>query len=314
MANIDDPRKSVITALGANGLIAATKLAAAAMTGSAALLAEGFHSLADTGNQGLLLLGLRRADRPPDAGHPFGHGKERFFWAFVVAVSLFTIGAAFSIYEGVTGLVQGEHAQDLSLVISLGVLGAAFIFEAYALSVAYRQFQQVRQGRSWWEAVRGAKDPEVVTVLFEDAAALVGITIAAGGIVLADITGIAAFDSIAAVLIGLLLGVVATILARESKALLLGEAASDVDRSAMDAAIRDDPATVRVVEVLTMHLAPNEILVAAEVEFRDDLDTNAVEAAVGRIERDLRARVPSVRRIFVEPADGRGTRSGASSS
>lgn len=295
-----NPTKSIVTALVANSLIAAMKLVAAAVTGSSAMLAEGFHSIADSGNQALLLVGLRRAKQPADSDHPFGHGKERFFWAFLVACSLFVIGAAFSTYEGVTGLLEGGH-EEASLPITLGVLGAAAAFEAYAFSVAWAQFGQVRGGRSLWQAIREAKDPEIVTVLFEDTAALAGIAVASTGILLSHLTGEGAFDSVAAILIGVILTVVAFLLARESKALLLGEGASGVDDRAIRRAVEGVPGAARLVDLRTMHLSPDEILVAAEVEFEGGLETREIESAIERLEAEIQRSVPAARRIYVEP-------------
>src|SRR4051794_24246495 len=182
-------------ALFANCAIAVAKSVAAVISGSSAMLAEALHSFADTGNQGLLLLGMKRAERPADEDHPFGHGKERFFWTFVVAISLFTLGAAFSIYLGVEGLVNGHELP--SPVIALVVLGVSALFEANALRTAWKQFQAKRAGRSVPRALRDSKDPEVLTVIAEDSAAISGIAVAVAGIVLAEVTGVAAFDAIA---------------------------------------------------------------------------------------------------------------------
>jgi cation diffusion facilitator family transporter len=302
----------VLAALAANAVITVTKFVAAFLTGSAALLAEGFHSAADTGNQALLLLGLERADARPDHDHPFGHGKERFFWSFVVAVSMFTVGAAFSVYEGVSRLLSGSGS-EISLPVALGVLGVVALFESYAWQKAYRRLHRTKGRRSWWQVVRRTKEPELLTVLLEDSAALVGIVLAAAGIVLAHTTGEPAFDAAGAIAIGLLLGAVAFVLGRESKALLLGEAAGDGNVRAIEEAIGSVPAARAVDELRTMHLAPDRILVAARVALVRDLDTAGVEEVCRRIEGAVRRRVPSAGPVLVEVAAAPRPQSGTAS-
>src|SRR4051812_49681115 len=196
-----DPRRSVLAALLANTAIAIAKFAAAAISGSSAMMAEALHSTADTGNQALLLFGIKRAKRPADEGHPFGHGKARFFWGLLVAVSLFTIGGGFSVYQGVKGLIHGHELPDPT--IALIVIGVAICFEGYAWQTAYRQLNASRRGRSIVGALRNSKDPEVLTVLAEDTAAISGLLVAALGIGLATLTGKAEFDAAASVVIGL---------------------------------------------------------------------------------------------------------------
>src|SRR5918911_355699 len=258
MAERHNPKKSVYAALAANSGIAVAKTAAAVISGSSAMFAEALHSFADTGNQGLLLLGMKRSERPPDEEHPFGHGKERFFWTFVVAVSLFTLGAGFSIYHGVTGLIHGHEVPDP--LIALVVLGVAAVFESLALRTAWQQFQAKRGRRSVRQALREAKDPEILTVLGEDTAALGGIAVAILGIVLSRLTGEPAFDAAASIAIGLILGAVAFFLAREMLGLLLGEAATrPVRRRIVEVTERFD-AVERVVALRTMHLGPQELL------------------------------------------------------
>src|SRR3954454_11893328 len=189
-----DPRKSVLAALMANTAIAIAKFAAAGISGSSAMLAEALHSTADTGNQALLLFGLKRAERPPDEAHPFGHGKARFFWGLLVAVSLFTVGGGFSIWQGVSGLIGGGHELP-EVTLALIVIGVAICFEGYAWHTAWKQLDASRRGRGVWAAVRHSKDPEVLTVLAEDTAAISGLLVAAAGVSLAALTGEAAFDS-----------------------------------------------------------------------------------------------------------------------
>src|SRR4051795_3228875 len=295
-----ESRKSVIAALLANTGIAIAKFAAAAISGSASMLAEAFHSLADTGNQGLLLLGLARSKRPADETHPFGHGKARFFWGLLVAVSLFTLGGGFSIYQGVKGLVEG-HQEVPDVTIALIVIGVAICFEGYAWRTAWKQLDASRRGRGVWAAVRHSKDPEVLTVLAEDTAAISGLLVAAAGISLAALTGEAAFDAAGPILIGVILLAVAFLLGREEGALLLGESVDPQVREAIDRAIEGVPEVERVLEVLTMHLGPDEVLVVTDVRFRDDLDTRHIAEAIDRVEAAIREAAPGASRIYVEP-------------
>jgi cation diffusion facilitator family transporter len=264
------------------------------------MLAEAFHSLADTGNQGLLLLGLARAKRPADDEHPFGHGKARFFWGLLVAVSLFMVGGGFSIYHGVTGLVEG-HQEVPDVTIALIVIAVAICFEGYAWRTAWKQLDASRRGRGVWAALRNSKDPEVLTVLAEDTAAISGLLVAAAGVSLAALTGEAAFDSAGSVIIGLILLAVAFLLGRENAALLLGEAVDPQVRQALDRAIRSVDGVEGVFELLTMHLGPEEFLVVADVRFREDLDTEDIALTIDRVETAIREAEPGATRIYVEP-------------
>jgi cation diffusion facilitator family transporter len=303
VANHDSPKQSVYMALFANSVIAVAKTVAAVISGSSAMLAEALHSFADTGNQGLLLLGMKRSERPADDEHPFGHGKERFFWTFVVAVSLFTLGAGFSIYHGVTGLIHGHEVPDP--LIALLVLGVAAVFESAALRTAWKQFQAKRGRRSVRQALREAKDPEILTVLGEDTAALSGIAVAIVGIVLSNLTETAAFDAAASIGIGLILAAVAFFLAREMLGLLLGESATvPVRRQIVDTVNSFDPVD-RVIDLRTMHVGPQELLIALDVLFQNGLDTDAIERSIDEIERAIRAAVPDARAIFIEPETSR---------
>jgi cation diffusion facilitator family transporter len=296
---VNDSRKSVLAALSANGAIAATKMAAAAISGSTAMLAEGIHSIADTGNQLLLLLGMHRSEKPADEEHPFGHGKERFFWTFVVALMLFSVGGLVSIYRGVDGLVHGEHTPDLWLNLVVLLLAAAF--EGSALRIALRAFNRARRGRSFYAGIRGAKDPETLTVVFEDIAALTGILAAIVGLVLAHLTDNGRFDAGAACLIGLVLLVMAVGLARESRDLLIGESATPEVRRRIRDAINEVDEVDEVRELLTMHVGPDDVLVNVEINFAKGLDTDAVEDAIDAVEERVTAAVPEAARIFVEP-------------
>jgi cation diffusion facilitator family transporter len=295
-----DPRKSVLAALLANTAIAIAKFAAALISGSTSMLAESFHSVADTGNQALLLFGLKSSQKPPDEEHPFGHGKARFFWGLLVAISLFTVGGGFSIWQGVHGLVSGDHELP-SVTVALVVIAIAICFEGYAWRTAWQQLDATRRGRGVWAALRNSKDPEILTVLAEDTAAISGLLVAAAGISLSSLTDEPAFDAAGSVIIGLILLAVAFLLGRENAALLLGEAVDPQVRQRIERAIDGVDAVDGLIELLTMHLGPDEFLVVADVRFRDDLDTEDIARTIDRVEAAIRAAEPGAVRIYVEP-------------
>ena len=301
MAGSDDqdPRRSVLAALMANSAIAIAKFAAALISGSSAMLAEALHSVADTGNQLLLLLGLKRAERPPDEGHPFGHGKARFFWALIVAVSLFTVGGGFSIWHGIQGLIHGHELTDPT--IALIVIAFAICFEGYAWHTAYEHLDADRRGRSIVGALRNSKDPEVLTVLAEDTAAILGLLVAALGIGLASLTGEAAFDAGASVIIGVILLIVAFFLGRENAQLLIGEGIDPQVRVEVERAIREVDGVEDLLELLSMHLSPEDVLVTADVRFRNDLSTEEIARTIDRVEAAIREVAPEATKIYVEP-------------
>lgn len=292
-------RASVLAALTANGAIAVTKLIAAAISGSTALLAEGIHSVADTGNQLLLLLGMKRSEKPPDDDHPFGHGKERFFWTFVVAMTLFSVGGLVSIGRGVQGLLEREEAPDLWLGVVVLVLAA--IFEGSALRIALRSFNRERGRRTIWTGIRRAKNPETLTVVFEDSAALSGIAAALIGLFLAHFTDDSRFDAGAAIVIGVILIVVASALARESRDLLIGESATPEVRGTIRRAIESVECVDEIRDLLTMHVGPEAILVNVEIAFADGMDTDGVEDSIREVEERIFEAEPQVTKIFVEP-------------
>ncbi len=301
-------RRSVIAALIANSAVMVTKFFAALVSGSSAMLAEAFHSVADTGNQAMLLLGMHRAERPADEEHPFGHGHERFFWAFVVSISLFVIGASVSLFKGTAELVEGSEAPDP--VVPLIVLALAAVFESYGLRTGWKAFQEIRGGRSLVTAWRELKQPEVLTVLAEDTSALLGIAVAATGIALAAATDNGAWDALGSIGVGLILAVSSFLLARETRGLLIGESADPEARRRI-AAILDSIADVeRTVELLTLHTGPEEVLVTADVQFRDGMSTDEIEDAIDAIEERVRQELPEATRIFIEPEDRRASRAG----
>lgn len=289
---------AVTAAIVGNLAIAATKFFAAFLTGSSAMLSEGIHSMVDTGNGALLLLGIRRSKREPDAEHPFGYGKELYFWSLIVAISIFGIGGGMSIYEGI---VHIQHPSPLSdPLVNYIVLGIATLFELGSFAVAYRQFGKVRRKRGVVRAVREGKDPSLFTVVFEDTAALLGLSIAFLGVFLGHRFDNPFIDGGASVAIGLMLCSVALWLAAESKGLLLGEAADPE----MVARIRDlverDEAVLAAGAILTMHLGPREVLLTLEVEFVPGLHADAIHGAIHRIEDRVRADYPEVTRIYIE--------------
>ena len=300
--DIHASRKVIYAALVGNTLIAITKFAAAAWTGSSAMLSEAVHSVVDTGNQCLMLYGMKRAARPADARHPFGYGPELYFWTFVVAILILAGGAGVSIYEGIDK-VRHPHAHT-DAWINYIVLGAALIFEGAAWMVAFREFSRTRKrGGTFMNAVRVSKDPTVFTVLFEDSAAVLGLLVAFIGVLLSDQLGMPVLDGVASIGIGCILGGTAVLLAIETKSLLIGESALPETVESIRRAARSHRGVARVNEVLTMHLGPGDILVNLSLDFEPYLSAGDIEDAVTEIERDIRSRHDEVKRIFVEAQD-----------
>ncbi|MEZ5828016.1 MAG: cation diffusion facilitator family transporter [Hyphomicrobiales bacterium] len=293
-------RKVIFAALAANTLIAISKFVAASITGSSAMMSEGVHSVVDTGNQGLLLLGMSRAKRPADARHPFGYGAEIFFWAFVVAILIFALGAGISFYQGVDKLLNPHPITDP--LVNYIVLAGAFVFEAFAWVIAYREFRKAQGTKrfSVITAVRQSKDPTIFTVLFEDSAAMLGLVAAAVGVYAASSLDVEWADGAASIVIGAILAGAAVLLARETKGLLIGEAASRQVVSGIREIIRDNGKVLHINELRTMHLAPHEILLAISVDFADGMSSQAVEKAVSQLEREIKQTYPEVRRVFIE--------------
>jgi cation diffusion facilitator family transporter len=291
--------KSVIyAALAGNTAIALTKFAAAGFTGSAAMLSEAIHSVVDTGNQLLLLFGLRRAAKPADARHPFGYGLQLYFYTFVVAVLIFGVGAVISIWQGIEKIrhpATVEHAWINYIVLGLGML-----FEGGVWVVALRAFNVERAGRSWILAIRSSKDPTVFTVLFEDTAALAGLAVALLGVFLSETLNAPVIDGVASVLIGAILAVTAFFLASESQSLLTGEAASYHTRRGINRIARAEPGVVGLNQARTMHFGPNEVLVVLSLDFEDTLPAGEVERIVTRLERKIKVAHPDVRQVFIE--------------
>jgi cation diffusion facilitator family transporter len=290
--------KIIIAALIGNALIAVTKFAAAAYTGSSAMLSEGVHSLVDTGNQVLLLFGLKQSRKPPDEDFPFGHGKEIYFWSFVVAILLFAVGAGVSFYEGVVRVVTPHPVENV--FVNYIVLGFAMIFEGAAWYLAFKEFGRVKGSRGYIEAVRQGKDPSFFVVLFEDSAAMLGLLVAFVGVWLGDVTGNSVFDGIASMIIGLILGGAAVWLAYETKGLLIGERANREVVDGIRRLINTQPSVRHVNEVLTMHMGPEFILVNVSVDFSDNIRVGEIEETVARMDHQIKANFPNVKRVFVE--------------
>ena len=291
--------RAVFAALAANLGIAATKFIAFAITGSASMLAESVHSVADSGNQILLLLGRNRANRARTEEHPFGYGRERYFYAFVVAVVLFTVGALFSIYEGIHKITHPEPVRDPA--VAFVVLGIAIVLESFSLRTAVRESSEQRDGHGWLAFIRRAKEPELPAILLEDMAALVGLFLATVGVALTVTTGKEVWDGLGSLAIGALLGCVAIILAVEMKSLLIGESASpDVER-AIVAALEEGAEVERVIHLRTLHMGPESLLVAAKIAVRPCDLAETVAAGIDAAERRVRAAVPIARMIYLEP-------------
>jgi cation diffusion facilitator family transporter len=293
-------KRAIIAAFLANLGIAISKLVAFVFTGAASMLAEAIHSGADTANQGLLMLGGRQARRPADEQHPFGYGTRRYFWAFIVALVLFSLGGLFAIFEGIEKLRE-PHELD-SVEWAIGVLLVAIVLEAFSFRTAIREGRHLKQPRrSWWQFIRHTKNPELPVVLLEDFAALTGLGIALTGVTLAEITHEPRWDAAGSLAIGALLVVVAAVLAYEMSSLLLGESAAPEDLAAIRAAMESHPRVMRIIHLRTEHVGPDEIVVAAKLEFEHHLDVEHLATVIDEVEARTRAAVPAATLIFIEP-------------
>jgi len=296
--------RTLVIALLANLGIAASKFVAAMITGSSAMLTEGVHSVVDSTNQLLLMWGRRAAKKPADKIHPFGYGRELYFWSFVVAVLVFSLGAGVSVYEGILHIMHPEPA--VSPLIAYAVLLIAFLLEGWSTVEAYRDFNKARGNLGWFEAIRHSKDPPSFIVLLENGAAMAGIVAAAIGLLLSQLTHDPFYDGAASIVIGVILGFTAALLAYESKGLLIGEAADpELVRNLHELAC-SMPGVVGVGHVLTLHSSPDQITVMMNVDFDDDIRARDVENVVCRVEEEARHRWPQVRRLFVRPMQGAG--------
>jgi len=294
-----ESRTAVIAALIGNLCIAVTKGVAAAISGSSAMLSEAVHSLVDTGNEVLLLYGQHRSAKPPDAVHPYGYGRELYFWSFVVALLIFALGAGVSLYEGVIHILEPEPITKAW--INFTVFGLSFLFEAVSWWFGWKSFNANRAGLGFWADFRASKDPTSFMVLFEDSAALVGIVIAAAATALSLWFKAPWIDGAGSILIGILLAVVAVLLARESKALLIGERASPDLSQAIKAIASAEPAVTRVISVTTSQLAPDQVIATIGIDIEDHLRVPEVEALIERLEAKIHAEHQEVYRIFIRP-------------
>lgn len=293
----------VVAALVVNLAIAAFKFVAAVLSRSSAMLAEACHSTADTANQIFLLIGLRQSRRAPDAAHPFGYGLETYFWAFIVALCIFSVGGFFSVHEGVEKIWHrhdpGQALQDPTWAYA--VLGVSILLESYSLWVAMGEVRHARAGRGLARLLRETRDPTVLTVLFEDLAALFGLVVALVGIVLTRLTGNSLWDGLASIVVGLALGGVAWVLGSHAKSLLIGQSVTAADAERITALVTAHRDVVGLVHLRTLHLGPEEVIAALKVRFLGNLDARALERSINEIEDTLRAALPRLRRIYIEP-------------
>ncbi|MBV8908723.1 MAG: cation transporter [Sphingomonas sp.] len=294
--------RTLVVALLANLGIAVSKFFAAWITGSSAMLTEGVHSVVDSTNQLLLMWGRRAAKRPADKLHPFGYGRELYFWSFVVAVLVFSLGAGVSVYEGIIHIAHPEPA--VSPVVAYAVLLVAFLLEGWSTLEAFQEFKKAKGRTGWFKAIRTSKDPPAFIVLLENGAAMAGIVAAAVGLLLSQLTHNPFYDGAASVVIGIILGFTALLLAYESKGLLIGESADPVLVEHLRDLACDQPGVVGVGDVLTLHSSPDQVTVMMNVDFRDSILAGEVERVVCKIEDEARERWPQVKRLFVRPMQG----------
>jgi cation diffusion facilitator family transporter len=293
-----ESKLAVFGAIAANVTIATMKFVGAAATGSSAMLSEGIHSLVDSGDGLLLLVGMRLADRPPDERHPFGYGKELYFWSLIVAVLIFGVGGGVSIYEGILRLLEPQPLEDAGW--SYAILGGAAVFEGTSLAIAVRQFKRSIADAPFWRSLRTSKDPTLYTVMAEDSAALAGLGAAAIGIFGSHSLGLPAFDAGASIVIGALLCGVSTLLILQARKLLVGEAVDTGTAEAIRAIAQGEPSVHRAGWPLTMHLGPDDVLLALDAEFKTGVAAEEVSQAVNRIEAAVRQRFPEIGRIYNE--------------
>ena len=293
-----ESHRAITAAILANVAIAATKFTAAAITGSSAMISEGIHSLVDTGNGGLLFLGIYKSRKPADEEHPFGYGKELYFWSLIVALVIFAVGGGISAYEGLLHILHPVPQKNVYW--NYLILALALIFESISFFVAAKSFMPLKKNHSWWRAIHRSKDPASFTILFEDSAAILGLLIALAGIFLADRYDNPIFDGGASIVIGALLAAVAMLLGYETKGLLVGEGA---DRETLDdirRLVRADPVVLDVNRMLTMYFGPNTILLAMDLRFRKNLSGREMEESIKRLESQIRRRHDKIQHIFIE--------------
>jgi len=292
-------KKAIIAAFLANTAIAIAKFVGFLLTGAASMLAESVHSTADAGNQGLLFLGGARARKTATPEHPFGYGRERYFWSFVVALVLFTLGGLFALYEGVEKL---RHPHEIeSATVAFVILTLAIIVEAFSFRTAIKESLHVKGEESWWQFIRRSKSPELPVVLLEDLGALVGLVLAVVGLGMAELTGNPRWDAVGSIAIGTLLVVIAVTLVIEMKGLLIGEAASPATIRRIHEVMESSDPVRRVIHLRTQHIGPDELLVAAKLSFDGNPDLPALAETINEIEHRVREAVPTARMIYIEP-------------
>jgi len=294
-----ESRLAIFAAIAGNLAIAATKFTAAAFTGSSAMLSEGIHSLVDTGNGGLLLLGVHKSKKPSDAGHPFGHGKEIYFWSLIVAILVFALGGGMSAYEGIIHVAHPHRLENPKW--NYAVLATAFIFEGVSAILAFRAFRTEMTGEGGvFKTIRTSKDPTTFTVLFEDSAALLGLVVAFLGIFLGQRLNLPLLDGVASIAIGIILAIVAIFLAYESKGLLIGEGVDPATLADICEIVNAHDAVARVVNARSMHFGPQDVLLALDVNFKGELTSDQVAETIDKLEARIRERHPEITRIFIE--------------
>ncbi len=294
-----DSTRAILAAFLANMGIAVAKLFGFVITGSSALLAESIHSVADSSNQGLLFLGGRRAKKAPTELHPFGYGRSRYFWAFVVSVVLFSVGGLFSLYEGIHKV--GHPEEISSPAVAFAIFGVAIVFEALALRTAAKHANSERGDRSWFAYIRNSRSPELPVLVLEDSGAVLGLTFATIGVALAQITGNPVWDGAGTIAIGALLVAIAIVLAIEMSSLLLGEAARPEQVELIESELGDTDGVRSIIQILTQHLGPDELLVAVKLEFEPELTVPQLADAINDCEARIRSAVPIAKRIYIEP-------------
>ncbi len=301
-----ESKKVIYAALIGNTMIAVTKFTAGALTGSSAMLSEAVHSLVDTGNQGLLLYGIKRSQKPANARHPFGYAMELYFWSFVVAILIFGLGAGVSFYQGLQRVIEPHPITDP--YINYMVLGLAIVFEGAVWIFAFREFRRVKGRRGWLDEVRASKDPTVFTVLFEDTAAMLGLIVALAGLAASEWLDMPVLDGVAAMGIGAILAVTAALLAYECKGLLIGEGAHPRVVRGIRRLAGEQSGVMTINEVLTMHLGPTDVLANLSLDFIDGIAAEEVEATVSELEQAIKSAYPEVTRIFIEVQSAAGHR------
>jgi cation diffusion facilitator family transporter len=295
---VDRSKIPVYCALAGNVAVCVIKFIAASFSGSAALLSEGVHSAVDSGNEMILLLGMHRSKKPPDKDHPFGYGKEVYFWTLIISLLIFTFGGGLSIYEGTKRLIHLQPVKDLGWTYA--VLVISFLFEAASLFIALKKFLEQKGNGPFWLELEASKDPALFAIIYEDIASILGLITAFIGITLSHYCNIPQIDGVASIIIGFIICVVATIMVFESRNLLVGESAHPEMTDGIFNLVNKDADVITLHDPLTMHMSPNEILLAIDVEFRQGIDANELAKVVRRLERNIRQQYPDVKKIYIE--------------